>query len=144
MTAENTVPLIDYQRTSLELSGVVLLVMALSSIICLSIGAGYLLPVALVSGVLCLGVVLLSLLLTCIKSRKGLVPLIRGFMLCQFLRLFLGTIVLIALILGMGFDVRVSFAWVLGWYWLLLAAEVWRIQRSVNRCISTNGQVNSQ
>src|SRR5690625_5599505 len=140
MDADNTVPLIDYQRTSLELSGVVLLVMVLTSIICLPLGAGYILPVALISGVLCLLVVLLSLFLTYVRSRKGLVPLIRGFMYCQFLRVFLGTIVLIALILGLGFDVRISFAWVLGWYWLLLATEVWRIQRSVSRCISVNSQ----
>lgn len=129
--------IIDYRKASLELAAVVGGLLAAAAGVCAASGHTSLLPVAATSGALCLGVALLCLLITWAKSQSGLITLIRAVMVSQFIRIVLGTLVFVLLVAVFRFNFVQSFAWLLGWYWLLLIVEVWQLKRFVAQ--STTG-----
>lgn len=137
VTPDTTQRIIDYRKASFELASVVAALLAITGGVCMASGHVSLLPVASISGILCLAVALICLLVTWAKSKSGLITLIRAVMVSQFLRMVLGTAVFVALVAIFRFDFIQSFAWLLGWYWLLLIVEVWQLKRFVAK--STTG-----
>lgn len=100
---------------------------------CAVLGQTHVLPLAVISGLLCLAAAAAALVPVGLFSGRRPEGLMQGFMVGEMARILLGVGIIGGIVYLASFGLRPTACWVGGWYMLLLGVNVWLLLKHVRQ-----------